>query len=75
MNRELKQMKDHLADMAENETYKLWRMARNLIKRGGSWETVNAIREEANWLYDIARAYPERLIMLDAENKFKYAFK
>ena len=73
MNKELREIRWQLREMADKEAMKLWRLARNLQKRGGSAETVAAIREEASQLH--MTAYPERLIAWDAEYKFKYAFR
>lgn len=73
MNRELRQIREQVKELAEREATKLYRMARNLQKRGGSVETVAAIREEANQLH--MTAYPERLIAWDAAENFKYAFR
>lgn len=73
MNKELREIRWQIREMAEKEAEKLWRLARNLQKRGGSAETVTAIREEASQLH--MTVYPERLIAWDAKYKFKYAFR
>ena len=71
----LEQMKAELEVMAEREAIKLWRIARRAQKHGCSNELVQAIREEANWLYTTGQAYPDRLLDWKFEYEFKYAFK
>ena len=38
-------------------------------------ETVEKIREEAQWLHETATAYPDRLLRRQFEYEMKYAFK
>ena len=71
MRKDLREIKYQLKEIAEKESMKLFRMARNLQKRGGSVETVSKIREEAFKLHNTG--YPERL--LDDFIKWEFAFK
>lgn len=73
MNKELCAIRQTLADMAEKEATKLYRLARNLQKRGASVSLLAEVRSEAHQLHMCA--YPERLVAWDAPYKFKYAFK
>ena len=73
--KELKEIRNRLKEKAEREATKLWRMARNAEKHGCSSKLVHEIREEANWLYDTATAYQDRLIFWEYEYKRKYAFR
>lgn len=71
MKKELNDIKARLVEIANCEAMKLYRMARKLQAHGGSIETVSAIREEANRLYNTG--YPERL--LNNFTLWKYAFR
>ena len=73
LNKDLMEIRRTLVDMAEKEATKLYRLARNLQKRGGSAEVIARIREEAFELH--MSAYPERLIAGDARYRFQYAFR
>lgn len=75
MNKELREIKQSLKEMAQKEAYKLWRLARNAQRHGCSLDTVEKIKEEARLLHEELTAYPERLITLEIENRIKYAFK
>ena len=71
MNKELRNIKNQLQEIAEKESIRLGRMSRRLQKHGGSLETIQAIRNEALELHNTA--YPERL--LDDFKVWKFAFK
>lgn len=71
MNKQLNEIREQLKEIAEHEAMKLFRMARRLKERGGTEETVSAIRNEAFELHNTG--YPERL--LDPFKTWKYAFK
>lgn len=71
----LQRIREELQEMAEKEAIKLWRVARNAQKHGCSEKTVQAIREEANWLHTTGADNPDRLIEWEFEYKFKFAFK
>lgn len=71
MNKELREIREQLEEIATQEANKLYRVARKLQSHGGSDKTVAKIREEAYLLHFCA--YPERLI--DPFTKWEYAFK
>lgn len=71
----LKEIKMQLSQMSEREAMRMWRLARNAQKRGCSRETVNKIREEADWLYRSGTVYPGSLLDWEFEKNFKYAFR
>lgn len=69
--KELRSMRRHLEEIAENEATKLYRMARRALAHGCNLELVHEIREEAHQLHNTG--YPERL--LDPFITWKYAFR
>lgn len=71
MNKELLEIRKHLIERSEEESKKLFRMARKLEEHGGSKAIINEIRNEAFLLH--RNAYPERL--LDPFITWEYAFK
>lgn len=73
--KQLREIREQLKQMAETEATKLWRLARKAQKRGCSFEVVNKIREEANWLHTTGTSYPDRLLDWKFEYDFKYAFR
>lgn len=73
--KELKEIRHSLIDMAEKEATKLFRLAWRAKNHGCKPETVEAIRNEARWLHETGKAYPDRLICWKFENDFKYAFR
>lgn len=75
MNKQLRDIRYQLKDMAEKEATQLFRLAWRAQRHGCKRETVEKIREEARWLHETGTAYPERLIDYDFEYKFQYAFK
>lgn len=75
MNKQLKQIKDQLANMAEKEATQLFRLAWRAHAHECKKETVDRIREEACWLHGTGVTYPERLLDYNFEHNFEYAFK
>lgn len=75
MNKQLRDIRYQLRDMAEQEATQLFRLAWRAQSHGCKRETVEKIREEARWLHETGTAYPERLITYDFKHKFQYAFK
>lgn len=75
MDRELRKIRDGLAERSRKEAHKLWRFAWRALRHGCSPETVKMIREEADWCYHTGTAYPERIISGDAGRSFQYAFR
>lgn len=71
MNKQLREIREQLKEIAEREATKLYRLANRLQKHGGSQETVRKIREEAQRLH--MTGYPERLI--DPFIRWDFAFK
>jgi hypothetical protein len=71
MNKEITNIRYQLIEISEKEATKLYRLANNLKKHGGSAEAVTKIREEASELH--LNAFPERI--LDPFKKWEYAFK
>lgn len=73
--KELEEIRQRLKEMAEQETSRLFRLARRAKVHGCKTETVEGIRNEARWLHETGTAYPERLIHWKFEYDFKYAFR
>lgn len=71
MTKEIIEIRARLEEISEKEAMKLYRMARRLQKHGGSSETVEKIREEANELH--MNHYPENL--MNPFKVWKFAFK
>lgn len=69
------EIREELSGIAEKEAYFLYRMARKAGEHGCSADLVREIREEANWCYNTAMIYPDRLICWKREYDMKYAFK
>lgn len=73
--KELKAIRNQLGEKAEKEAHRLYRLARNAEQHGCSDQLVSELRGEGILIYINAKSYPERLLMWDIENKFKYAFR
>lgn len=73
--KELKAIRRKLKEMAEKEAQRIFRLARRTAAHGCRPETVEKIREEAQWLHETATAYPDRLLRRQFEYEMKYAFK
>lgn len=73
--RKLLQIRKELIKMAGSEAICLWRMAREAQNHGCSDRLVEQIREEADWCYTTATAYPERLLCPEIMDRKKFAFK
>lgn len=74
-NKKLQDLRFELAQMAEREAYRLYRLARKAKKHGTSTELVHSIQEEASYCLVTLTTYPDRLLSWDFEYKMKYAFK
>ena len=72
---ELKEIRYKLIEIAEQEAMKLFRLARRAKAHECKLETVEAIRNEARWLYETGTVYPDRLVYCGFEYDFKYAFR
>lgn len=73
--KELEKIKQQLKIMSENEALRLFRLARRATAHECKPETVERIRNEAQWLHETATAYPDRLLRWQFEREMKYAFK
>ena len=71
MNEELRAMRNKLAEIAENEATKLFRLAWKMQEHGCNPASVEECRVEARELHMMG--FPERL--LDPFRTWKYAFK
>lgn len=71
MNKEIRDIRWQLEEIAEHEAMKVFRMAKRLQDHGGTPEKVREIRNEAFELLD-SRS-PEKLI--NPFKRWKYAFK
>lgn len=69
--RRLREIREQLEEIAEQEATKLFRLARRAEVHGCSNETVETIREEARELY--RTGYTERL--LDPCKVWRFAFR
>lgn len=72
--KEFARMREELANKAEREAMRLFRLARQAEKHEAK-STAMIIRKEAHNLLTNYRTYPERLLEWDFEYKFKYAFR
>lgn len=68
-------VKELLKVMAEDESMRLFRLARRAEKHGCSAQLVNAIREEGRWLNTECQSYPDRIVYWKTEYDKKYVFK
>lgn len=73
--KELRKIRNKLVEIAEKEAMRLFRLARRAKAHECKPETVEAIRNEARWLYETGTVYPDRLVYCGFEYDFKYAFK
>lgn len=71
MNKQLKDIRYQLQDIAEKESTKLFRLAWKMTSHGCRLENIEKCREEARELH--MTGYPERL--LDPFRTWEYAFK
>ena len=71
MNTELKAIRNQLAEIAEAEATKLYRLAWRMTAHGCDKANIEKCREEARELH--MTGYPERLI--DPFKTWQYAFK
>ena len=67
-------MREELANKAEREAMRLFRLARQAEKHNAECTAI-LIRREAHDLLTNYKTYPERLLAWDFEYKFKYAFR
>ena len=72
--KEFARMREELANKAEREAIRLFRLARQAEKHNAEY-TALLIRREAHDLLTNYRTYPERLLAWDFEYKFTYAFR
>ena len=71
MNKELKEMRNSLQEIAEREATKLYRLAWRMQDHGCLSANIQKCRQEAHELH--MTGYPERL--LDPFRVWNYAFK
>lgn len=72
--KEFAKMREELANKAEREAMRLFRLARQAEKHNAECTAI-LIRREAHDLLTNYKTYPERLLAWDFEYKFTYAFR